>query len=106
MSLDEIPWKFHHHRSYFLPNYQMVEDHFEMLVSYDIVNTSQSLTIIHNVESEGNLSNITKTTLINISVKPRVFENVHLGHKFSSPKIKSYMTLFREFRDVFSWTYE
>ena len=32
MSLDEIPWKDHHHWSSFLLSYQMVEDHFETLV--------------------------------------------------------------------------
>ena len=51
MSLDEIPWKYHHHQSSFLPSYQMVEDHFETLVSYDIVTTPQSPVLIHNIES-------------------------------------------------------
>ena len=37
MSLDEIPWKHHHHRSSFLPNLPMVEDHFGTMVSSDIV---------------------------------------------------------------------
>ena len=57
----------------------MVEDHFETLVSSDIVTTPQSLVLIHNVESECRLCNITKTIPVDISVKPGVVENIHLG---------------------------
>ena len=80
----------------------MVEDHFETLVSYDIVTTPQPLVLIHTIESEGNISNITKTILIDISVKPGVVENIHLGQNCSPSEIRSYTTLFREFRDIFS----
>ena len=66
MQLDEIPSKHHHHQSFFLPSYQMVEYHFETLVSYDIVTTPQSPVLIHNVEFEGNLSNITNTVSVDI----------------------------------------
>ena len=69
MSLDEIPWKYHHHRSYFLPPCQMVEEHFASNVSYDIVTDPQSPILTRGVNSEGNLCNITKTMLVDISVK-------------------------------------
>ena len=69
ISLEEIPWKDHHHGSSLLPSYHMVEDHFETMVSSDIVTTPQSLALIHNVESKGNLSNVTKTVLVDISMK-------------------------------------
>ena len=39
-------------------------------------------------------------------MKPGVVEHVHLSHNCSSLEVKTYMTLFKEFRDVFSWTYE
>ena len=39
MSLNEIPWKDHRHHSSFLPSNQMVEDHFETLISFDTVTT-------------------------------------------------------------------
>ena len=104
VSLDETPWKDHNHQSFFLPSYQMVEDRFEALVSYDIVTTHYSPVLIHNVESEGNLSNITKTILVDISVKHGVVEKIHLGQNCSSSELESYKALFREFRDVFAWT--
>ena len=106
MSLDEIPWKDNHHQSSFLPNYQMVEIHFETMVSSDIVNTPRSLVLIHDVESEGNLSNIFKTILVDISVKNGVVKNIQMGQNCSSSEIESYTSLFREFRDVFTSRYE
>ena len=48
---------------------QMVEDHYETPVSSDIVTIPKSLVLIHNVESEGNLSNITKIVPVDISIK-------------------------------------
>ena len=79
-----MPWKHHHHRSSFLPSYQIVEDHFETSVSYDVVTNRQTPVLIHKGESEGNLCNITKNISINISVKPGVVENIHLGQNSSS----------------------
>ena len=79
MSLDEMPWKYHHHRSSFLLNYHMVEDHFETIVSFYIVTTPQSPVLIHNVNSEGNMSNITNTVLVDIPVKSGVVENIYVG---------------------------
>ena len=67
----------------------MVEDHFETLVSFDIVTTPQSPVLIHIVESEGNLSNITKTILVHISIKLVVIENINLGHNFVGTKFQT-----------------
>ena len=63
----------------------MVEDHFETIVSSDIVITPHSLVLIHNVESKGNLSNITKTIIVDISVKHGFVEHIQLGQNWSSP---------------------
>ena len=60
-----------------------MEFDFESLVSYDIVVSPQSPILTQNVEYEGNLSNITKTTLVNISVKPNIIEHIYLGHSYS-----------------------
>ena len=76
------------------------------MVLSDIVTTPQSSVLIHNVELEGNLRNITTTFFVDISVKPGVVENIHLGHNCSHFKLRSYMTFFKEFRDVFAWMYE
>ena len=76
----------------------MVEYQFETMVSFDIVTTPQSPVLIHVVESKGNMSTLTKTILVNISVKPRVVENIHLGQNCSPSKLRSYTTILTEFR--------
>lgn len=43
---------------------------------------------------------------IDISEKPGVVENIQLGQTYSLAEIKSYTALFKEFRDVFAWSYE
>jgi hypothetical protein len=51
---------------------------------------------------EGNLSNISPTILIDISVKPGIVENVHIGASCSPDEIVTYTSLFKEFRDIFT----
>ena len=43
---------------------------------------------------------------VDISVKHGVPENIFIGHNSSPKEVKTYTTLFKEFRDVFTWTYE
>ena len=81
----------------------MLEDQFATTVSSDIVTNPQEPMLTHDVESEGN---ITKTIPVDISVKPDVIENINIGHNASPSEIESYMAMFKEFRDIFSWTYE
>ena len=52
------------------------------------------------------MANISTTIPINISVNPDVMENIYIGANFSSEEIAIYTTLFKEFRDVFAWSYE
>jgi len=40
MSLDEMPWKDHHHRYSFLPHFHMVEEQFASVVSSYIITSS------------------------------------------------------------------
>ena len=56
--------------------------------------------------AEGNMANIFATIPINISLNPNVMENIHIGANYSPEEIAIYMSLFKEFRDVFSWSYE
>ena len=58
------------------------------------------------MDSEQNLSNIEETIAINISTKPNVVENIHVGKSCSSSELEVYYALFREFRDVFALSYE
>ena len=43
---------------------------------------------------------------VDISMKPGVSENIFIGQNSSPEEVQTYMTLFKEFRDVFAWTYE
>ena len=52
------------------------------------------------------MSNITQKIPIDISVKPRIVENIHVGVTCSPEEIQVYTELFHEFRDVFAWSYE
>ena len=61
---------------------------------------------MNTVDFERNLSNIEETTTINISTKIDVVENVHVGKSCSSLELEIYSALFREFRDVFAWSYD
>ena len=60
----------------------------------------------HDVLHEGNLSNISPTIPLDISIKPEVVENVHIGASCSTDEVRTYKALFQEFCDVFAWNYE
>ena len=55
---------------------------------------------------EGNMANISTTIPINISVNPNIVKNVDISANFSPEEIAIYTALFKEFHDVFSWSYE
>jgi hypothetical protein len=52
------------------------------------------------------LGNISPTIPLNISIKPRIVENIHIGASCSPDEIQTYKALFQEFCDVFSWSYK
>ena len=52
------------------------------------------------------MSKILKTITIDISVKPSIVEPIKIGAQCSPEEITLYKTLFQEFRDIFSWSYE
>ena len=61
---------------------------------------------MHNPDSELNLKNTSRTIPIEISVKPGIIENIHIGACCTEDEIKAYKALFQEFHDVFAWSYE
>jgi len=61
---------------------------------------------MNHPDSELNLENVSQTIPIDISVKPRIVENIHIGASCTRDEIKTYKALFQEFCDVFSWSYE
>jgi len=55
---------------------------------------------------EGNLGVISPTIPIDISIKHGVVEHIHVGASYSKEEIRTLMSLFKEYRDVFAWSYE
>ena len=55
---------------------------------------------------EGNLSNKSPTVPLEISIKRRVVENVHIKASCSIDEGVTYKAIFQEFCDVFAWRYE
>ena len=106
MSLEDLSWSDGHHRSSFMPGLGEMFDCIERFASQVPTPPLQTPILTHEVLSEGNLSNITQTMPIDISVKPRVVENIHVGVTCSPEEIQVYTNLFREFKDVFMWSYE
>ena len=104
--MDKIVWEYHHHRSSFLPNANLVDSNFVSLISIDIVKNPQMHVLLQGTDSEGNLCNITQTTPIDISMKLGNVEHVHIGQNCSTEETEKYRALFKEFRDVFAWMYE
>lgn len=101
MSLEEPPWINNHHRSSFLPRPMVMSTSFE-----DSSYPFPPPTVTHEVWSKGNLGNITRMILINISIKPGVVEHIDIRVSCSPYEIKTYTRLFQEFLDVFAWSYK
>ena len=55
--------------------------------------------------ADGNMANISSTIPINISRDLGRVENVYIGEECSHAEILEYTELFKEFRDIFAWSY-
>jgi hypothetical protein len=60
----------------------------------------------HIIYAEGNMASIAEKIPIDISRIPGVMEIIFIRADCSLEEIKIYTELFREFCDVFSWSYE
>jgi hypothetical protein len=60
----------------------------------------------HRIYDEGNMENISPTIMIDISRIPSKVENVYISVDCLPKEIHIYTNLFKEFHDVFSWSYE
>ena len=96
MSTNEPIWEDNHHRSSFLPNTNSVDHDFASLFSTDIVKTTQTPILLQNIDSEGNLCNITQKNPIDISAKPGILDHVHVGKNCSAEESEAYRALFKE----------
>jgi hypothetical protein len=106
MTGPDKPWEDLHHRSYFLPELHRIE-----AGEFTITMTGEqpcpiNLLATQDIYAEGNMATIAETLPINISRTPGVMENVFVGADCSPEEIQIYTDLFKEFRDVFAWSYE
>ena len=106
MSTDGLVWEDHHHRSSFLPNASSIDFDLVSLISIDIFSDLQTPVLLQDIDSEGNIFNITNTTPIVILFKPETVEHIHVGQNCSTKETENFRDLFKEFHDIFAWTYE
>jgi len=105
MYIDETPWNDAHHLSSFLPSPSEISLCLETFVSHNPMHPLQIPFLVRKVLSKGNMGNITATMPINISIKPWIVENIHIRVSYSLEEIRVYTDLFKEFHDVFTWSY-
>jgi hypothetical protein len=104
--MEEIPWDDGHHHSILFLEQHTIENYQRISTPSTIVVISTVPESAHDVFSEGNLSNISPTIPLDISVKLGIVENVHIGASCSSDEIVTYTSFFKEFCDIFAWSYE
>jgi len=106
MNVSEKPWDDMHHRSYFLPSLDKIEqDDFRSTLS-EIIDHAIVPLDTHDIYAEGNMVNISPTIQIDISRTPGKIENVNIGVDCLPEETLIYTNLFKEFRDIFAWSYE
>jgi hypothetical protein len=104
-SLDK-PWEYLHHRSYFLPELHRIKaGEFTITMTGDQP-CPINLLATKDIYAEGNMATIAAMIPINISRNPDIVENVFVEADFSPEEIQIYTDLFKEFCDVFAWSYE
>jgi hypothetical protein len=106
MSMEDTPWDDGHHRSILFLKQHTIESYQRISTPSTIIVISSIPESTHDVLYEGNLSNISPTNPLDISIKPGVVENVHIIASCSNDEVVTYKSLFQEFRDIFAWSYE
>ena len=102
--VDDLPWEDLHHRSSFLPEIDHFENDFSSIFTVDYVKEPHNP--LQHPNSKLNFGNISWTIPIDISIKPGIIENIHIGASCTEEEIQPYNALFQEFDDVFAWSYE
>jgi hypothetical protein len=102
MSMEDTPWDDGHDRSILFLEQHTIEGYQWISTLLTIVIISTILESTHDLFYEGNLSNISPTIPLDISIKPRIVKNVHIGASCSHDQVVTYKSLFQEFCDVFT----
>jgi hypothetical protein len=106
MTSPDKPWDDLHHRSYFLLELSRIEAKELTLTMTGDRSCPINPLATHEVYVEGNMGTITETIPINISKTPGVVDNFFVGVDCSPREIQIYTDLFKEFYDIFAWSYE
>jgi hypothetical protein len=93
--MEDTPWDDGHHRSILFLEQHTIERYQWISTPSTVVVISTTLDSTHDVFSEGNLSNISPTIPLDISIKPGIVENVHIGASCSPNEIVTYKSLFK-----------
>jgi hypothetical protein len=104
--LDDTSWDDGHHRSILFLEQQTLENYQRISPPSTVVVISIVPQFTQDVFAEGNLINISPMIPIDISVKPGIVENVNIGTSCFPEEIVTYTSLFKEFHDIFAWSYE
>jgi hypothetical protein len=106
MSMENTPWDDGHHHSILFLEQHTIEGYQRMSTPSTIVVICTVPKSTHDLFYEWNLSNISPTIPLDISIKPGIVENVHIEASCSHDEVVTYKSLFQEFHDVFAWSYE
>jgi hypothetical protein len=106
MTGPDRPWDDVHHRYYFLLESRRIEaGEFVLTVNgYNPCLINPMAT--HKVYAEGNMEIISTMIPIDISKTPGIVETIFVRSDCSPEEIQTYTDFFKEFRDVFSWSYK
>jgi hypothetical protein len=102
MSMEDTPWDDGHHRSILFLECDTIETYQWISTPSTVVVVSSIPDSTHDVFYEGNLSNISPTIHLYISIKPRVMENIYIGASCSTDEVHTYKALFQEFHNIFT----
>jgi hypothetical protein len=106
MSMEDTPWDDGNHHSIIFLEPETIESYWQILNLSTFINLPSDFESTRDVLYEGKLGNISPTIPLDISIKPGIVENVHIGASCSPDEIQTYKALFQEFHDLFAWSYE
>jgi hypothetical protein len=93
--MEDTPWDDGHHHSILFLEQHTIDGYQWISTPSTVVVISIVSEVTHNVFHEGNLSNILPTIPLDISIKPVIVENVHIGASCSPDEIVTYKSLFK-----------
>jgi hypothetical protein len=95
MSMEDTPWDDGDHSSILFLEQHTIESYQRISTLSTFVIISSVLDSTHDVLYEGKLSNIFPTIPLDISIKPGIIENVHIGASCSTDEVVTYKSLFQ-----------